>query len=170
MKKQKQRKTSSPKNRSAGQAEALDAGGTSAPTRRAFLARAQSWGVVAAVGAGGGWLAYSELAQAHREKDLSRIGNGIPTVVQIHDPQCQICMALQAEARAALKEFDESRLQYVVANIRTQPGRALAARHGVGHVTLLLFDGAGTRRETLEGPSTSAALEAAFRRHLQRHG
>ena len=29
-----------------------------------------------------------------REGDLSQIGNGTPTVVQIHDPQCPRCVAL----------------------------------------------------------------------------
>ena len=41
--------------------------------------------------------------------------------------------------------------------------RAAAGRQ---QVTLLLFDGAGKRRQTLRGVAESAILEDAFRRHL----
>ena len=105
-----------------------------------------------------------------REHDLSLIGNGIPAVVQIHDPQCQRCVALQRETRDALCEFDESELQFLVANIRSEEGRALAAAHGVGHVTLLLFDASGQRRAVLAGSNESEYLAAAFRRHIARSG
>ncbi len=137
--------------------------------RRGFLARMQT-GAIVAVGAGGlGWYIISEVRAGIAEADLSKIGNGTPTIVQIHDPQCSICQRLQKEARAALEQFDDGELQYLVANIRQDKGRQLANKHGVQHVTLLLFDGEGERREILAGPSTSDELERAFRRHLERH-
>lgn len=102
-----------------------------------------------------------------REHDLTRFGQGVPTVVQIHDPDCPLCTALQRTARAAVSGFDETELVFLVANIKTQEGRALATANGVGHVTLLLFDGEGQRREVIHGPSTEAELEAAFGRHVR---
>jgi len=121
----------------------------------------------AAVGALG-WYIVSEVRAGIDEADLTKIGNGIPTIVQIHDPQCPLCQALQKEARTALDAFEDGELQYLVANIRQDKGRSLASKHGVQHVTLLLFDGKGERKETLSGSNTSDALEQAFRRHLER--
>ncbi len=126
-------------------------------------------GGIAVLGAGG-WYVIGDVQAGIREADLSRIGNGRPAVVQIHDPQCTSCLALQKEARAALDSIDHDRLQYVVANIRQPDGRRLADAHGVGHVTLLLFDGAGRRREVLQGNYSAAALEEAFRAHLDSVG
>lgn len=106
--------------------------------------------------------------QAHAaEHDLSRIGNGVPMVVQIHDPQCALCRTLQGEARAALKGFDVDDLQYVVANIRTPEGRALASQHGVPHVTLLLMDGRGRVQDVIRGVTNRDILKGAFADHIR---
>lgn len=98
------------------------------------------------------------------EGDLSKLGNGLPTIVQIHDPQCPRCRALQKETRDALAEFDDGKLQYLVANIRNGDGKRFADKHGVGHVTLILFDGEGKARKTLVGERASGALVSEFRR------
>lgn len=98
------------------------------------------------------------------EGDLSKLGNGLPTIVQIHDPQCPRCRALQKETRDALAEFEDGRLQYLVANIRNGDGKRFADKHGVGHVTLILFDGDGKARKTLVGERASGALVSEFRR------
>lgn len=139
-------------------------------SRRAFL---ESMGIYGAIGAaviGGGWYMIDDVMAKSAEMDLSKIGNGVPTVVQIHDPDCPRCRALQREARNAMASFDDADLQYVVANIRGAEGRRLANEHGVGHVTLLLLDGAGERRGVLVGENQSEHLEMAFRRHLDQYG
>ena len=46
----------------------------------------------------------------------------------------------------------------------------LAIEHGVGNVTLLLFDAKGRRRSVLTGPNSSEYLKQAFRRHLAKSG
>lgn len=148
-------------------ADGVEKSGYSA-TRRDFLRKMSSRGLIVAAVGGAGWFLVEEVRATIREEDLSRIGNGIPAVVQIHDPQCPRCAALQREAREALAEFDEGELQYLVANIRSAKGRKLANAHGVGHITLLLFDGDGQRRDVLVGPNTAENLEHAFRGHLAR--
>lgn len=136
--------------------------------RRGFMRRLGNSTLVA-VGIGGlGWYIVSEVRAGIDEADLSKIGNGIPTIVQIHDPQCPTCQALQREARKALDQFEDGELQYLVANIRQDKGKYFASKHGVPHVTLLLFDGAGQHSDTLSGPDTAENLERAFRRHLER--
>lgn len=141
---------------------------SSAPAARRDVLRLIRNGALAlAVVGAGGWYVVSEVRAGIEEADLSKIGNGIPTIVQIHDPQCPICQSLQREARAALEQFEDGELQYLVANIRQDKGRRFASQHEVPHVTLVLFNGAGERREILSGPSSSAELERAFRRHLE---
>ena len=117
------------------------------------------------LGAGSWWVG-SEVIASIEEGDLSKIGNGIPTIVQIHDPGCPTCRALQAQTRAALAEFEDGELQYLVANIRQSEGKQLATKHKVPHVTLLLFDGNGKRRNVLRGLNNRDTLARAFRRLL----
>lgn len=139
-------------------------------SRRALLSRAGYGAVgVLALGAAGLWgVRHVQAVQA--EHDLDRIGQGIPAIVQVHDPQCPICNALQAEARKALRGMGEGQeVIYLVANIRTEEGTGFAAQYGVPHVTLLLFDGSGNLQETLRGPQDAGALRPAFAR-LARHG
>ena len=139
-----------------------------AKSRREFLSSVYNFGLIAAVGGGAGWYMIDEVCATTLENDLTRIGNGIPAVVQIHDPECPRCRALQKEARDAMSSFSDSELQFLVANIRMEKGRQLAHKHRVGHVTLLLFDGEGKRRAILAGPNTSDYLEDVFRSHLAR--
>jgi len=140
------------------------------PSRRAFLRKLRNGGIAALILGGGGWFGVRDVQATMRERDLTRIGNGMPTVVQIHDPQCPTCIALQREARDAVCEVGEARLQFLVANIRTAEGRDLARRHRVGHVTLLLLDGSGRRQSILTGPRKRDQLAGAFRDHVARYG
>jgi len=140
------------------------------PTRRRILIKARNGGIAALALGGGGWFAVNEVRATMREHDLSQIGNGVPAIVQIHDPQCPRCVTLQREARDAICGFEEGQLQFLVANIRTAKGRTLADAHGVGHVTLLLFDAEGTRRGVLTGANNSEFLAHEFRRHVNRYG
>ncbi len=168
MKKQK-RKTKRPVKKQA-QAPA-GAGVEDAPattSRRDVLRKIRNGGLLALVAGGGGWYLVQDVRATIREHDLTQIGNGIPTVVQVHDPQCPRCLALQRETRDALAAFDDGELQYLIADISRQEGRQLAAAHNVNHVTLLLFDAEGNRRDVLVGENTSAYLEDVFRRHVAR--
>lgn len=142
-----------------------------APTktsRRDLLKKVRNGGLLALVAGGGGWYLVQDVRATIREHDLTQIGNGIPSVVQIHDPQCPQCLALQSETRDAMAAFDDGELQYLIADISRQDGRQLAAAHDVNHVTLLLFDAQGNRRDVLVGHNTSAYLEEIFRRHAAR--
>ena len=109
-----------------------------------------------------GWFGVSAVQATAREQDLSRVGQGKPTIVQIHDPTCPMCTQLQRETRKALKCFGECDLVYLVANVRGDEGRAFAARYNSPHVTLLLFDGAGELQNTIRGVQDSTDLKARF--------
>ena len=103
------------------------------------------------------------------EHDLSVIGQGVPTVVQVHDPGCQLCQRLRKNANEAMRGLDDQ-LLYRVADVTTRAGHAIQRRHQVPHVTLLLFDGDGELRNVLNGVRDSDSLRKAFELHLNRWG
>ena len=107
----------------------------------------------------GSFRAYAE------EHDLTRVGQGNVAIVQIHDPQCPTCTALQKQTRAALRDFDDCGLTYLVADITTQDGAAFARKYRVPNVTLLLFDGDGRLHRTVQGLQQSAQLAEVFAAH-----
>ena len=102
------------------------------------------------------------------ERDLSKIGNGKPAIVQIHDPNCPMCNALQKNARSALSNFEDGDLEYLVANIRTNKGRQFANQHNVPHVTLLLFNKRGRLENVLQGVRGEDELVTVFKQLLKK--
>ena len=123
---------------------------------------------IAVVGGGIGLLLTRTVRAELHEHDLSRIGKGVPMVVQVHDPMCPSCVALQRQVRRAMDAFDDAELQYAIASLDKPEGRDLALRNGVGKITLILFDADGTPRDTMHGVIDSDRLERAFRRHADR--
>lgn len=169
MKRQK-RKTTSQKSPATATGAQPETSHKKALNRRQFLENIGYAAIGVGIVGGGGWYLVSSVQAGIAEGDLSRLGNGIPTVVQIHDPECPRCRALQRQARDAISEFEDGTIQFLVANIREPEGRRLAAAHGVGHVTLLLFDGRGQRRGILVGENRSEYLVREFRSLVRRPG
>lgn len=161
MKKQRKKPAQKIKNKVAqGQ------GGPQQPERRDMLKRMRNWGIGAVVVAGAGYFSVNSVNATMAEHDLSRIGKGTPTVVQIHDPNCSLCQGLMREARAALKSFEDDQLLYLVANIKSDEGATLARIHNVPHVTLLLFNADGQLMRVMNGSQDRAVLKSAFEQHL----
>ena len=154
-------KRSKPANQAAD-AEPIDT------DRRGFISSARNVAIGLVVAGGlGAYVVHLYQATSH-EHDLSRVGNGTASVVQIHDPQCQLCLALQKETRKALETLDGDRPDYVIADIRTDKGLSFANKHGVKHVTLLLFDKTGNLRQVINGQRGSSELRQAFQRLVAR--
>lgn len=151
-----------PKSKKRNRKPAADVQAVQDPSKRNTL-RMLGTGALATAGLGGAaWFGVSAVRATAAEMDLTRIGQGKPTVVQVHDPQCALCTQLQREARKALKCFGECDLVYLVANVRGDEGRSFAARHGVPHVTLLLIDAQGEIQSVLNGVRDSDDLKLAF--------
>jgi hypothetical protein len=134
--------------------------------RRKFLKQMRTGTIAIAVIAGGGYFAVNKVQATIAEHDLSKIGNGRPAIVQIHDPQCPVCLALQRETRKALSTFNQGDFEYLVANIRDKKGSEFANKYFVPHVTLLLFDSQGNLSKVLNGSNKSDFLKAEFAAHL----
>jgi len=150
-------------NRKVKRTKAADTGSAGAGTdRRNVLRLGRNLAIAAALLGGTGYVFAQNVMTTMHEHDLQRVGNGRSTIVQIHDPQCSMCLALQRETRKALEMLQSDEIDYVVANIRTEKGRNFATHYGVQHVTLLLFDGEGQLQDILQGQHGSYQLKAAF--------
>lgn len=156
----KQRKNSNRKAKRAAQTSAQ--AGKTGPDRRGVLRLLRNVAIGTVLLGGTGYVFAQNVMNTMHEHDLDRVGNGRATVVQIHDPQCSMCLALQKETRKALDMLEGEEIDYVVANIRTEKGRSFATRYGVQHVTLLLFDKEGGLQDILQGQRGSYQLKTAF--------
>ena len=162
--KRKKQKPASKKARTKAWTEELPSKQKSRPWTRRELIQNLTYGAIGlGIVGGGGYYFVSGVRASIVEGDLSKIGNGIPTIVQIHDPGCPKCRSLQRSTRNALAELEDGTVQYLVANIKASEGRQFADTHRVGHVTLLLFDGKGQRREVIRGEQHSDYLLQIFR-------
>jgi len=77
---------------------------TAAPadiTKRRSLKRARNGFIVIALLGIAGYFAVSGYLNFKEEKDLTKIGNGKPSIVQIHDPNCPVCNELQVVCQKA---------------------------------------------------------------------
>ncbi|MGH1427038.1 MAG: thioredoxin family protein [Arenicella sp.] len=97
-----------------------------------------------------GYLFVTNENQSRIEHDLSVIGNGKATVVQIHDPGCQLCRRLQSNVNQIKPDFDD-KFQFRTANLKTSKGADFAKKYNVPHVTLLIFNRNGRHVNTLNG-------------------
>ena len=152
------------------QAQAAKAAPAAGMTRRDMLKLGRNGAIGVAVLGGAGYVSAGWYQEFLAEHDLTRLGQGKPAVVQVHDPQCPICLALQHETREAMKQFGECDLLYLVADIKQENGAAFAAKHNVPHVTLLLLDGQGEVTQVLRGPRQQAELETILAVHFETYG
>lgn len=110
-------------------------------------------------------LAYFGVKQYERRAavrlDLSVIGNGRPTVVQVHDFSSVESRQLRENLAAVEREFSPG-VQFRIADLATPDGAILARRYNVLRATLLLFGPDGTLRETLVGVQDSATIRSAI--------
>lgn len=138
--------------------------------KRKTLRLLRNMAIAAPVVGVAGFFAFKSASAAKAEADLTQIGNGVPAIVQIHDPACQLCAALQNQTRRALKSHEKGSVRFFVADIKTPEGNAFAARYRVPHVTLLLFDKRGEVKQVVRGPIDQDALENIIKAHLKRFG
>ncbi|MBZ8119045.1 hypothetical protein KUD11_10340 [Roseovarius sp. LXJ103] len=155
------------RSKGTGAAQATAAPATGLVTRRQLLGTWGLYGVGALAAVGGGVWLTRDFQSKLIEGQLTDIGNGIPTVLQIHDPQCSLCAQLQAQTRKALRQFDPASVQYRVADIGTAKGAAASAHYGTPHVTLVLICREGEVRHIVEGVTPATELAALFERHLR---
>jgi hypothetical protein len=78
------------------------------------------------------------------DTDLTRVGNGQPAAVLVHDPQYVASVELMEQLNRVRGDF-EPPLQFLVADVNVPLGQRFAEAHGAQFATLLLFDATGRR-------------------------
>jgi len=110
---------------------------------------------------------YAYMQNSKIEHDLSVVGNGTATVVQIHDPGCRLCNRLKSNLAKVKGNFKE-KIQFKTANILKQSGKDFAKKYNVPHVTLLFFDKTGERVDTMQGVSSADDIKSSLERLSKR--
>ncbi|WP_293446731.1 hypothetical protein [Planktotalea sp.] len=136
-------------------------------SRRLTLKEIALYALGGAAITGGGVALAADFQSKLIELDLSVIGQGTPVILQIHDPQCSMCAALQKQTRIALKSLEADAVLYRVANISTEEGAAQQRLKGLPHVTLVLYNGEGVRQHVIQGVTPAADLLKAFQQYLK---
>ena len=114
----------------------------------------------AVVVVGGGVALHRHDVQAREMHDLASIGQGVPTVVQVHDTTCPLCRSLMGATRKAIEDFPA--VHYRVADLSTGGGRQFATKYNAQKVTLILLDADGKHLRTLTGVRTPDELRELF--------
>jgi hypothetical protein len=140
------------------------------PTRRDFMRLGRNIAIAVPFVGVAGYFGVQSVQATIREGDLTRVGLGSASVVQIHDPSCGLCATLQTQTRRAMKAYDDDRYEFLVADVKTGDGALFAATYGVPITTLLLFDGAGELTEVVRGPIPTGQLEDILAAHMKMHG
>ena len=110
---------------------------------------------------------YAYMQNSKVEHDLSVVGNGTATVVQIHDPGCRLCNRLKSNLGEVKGDFKEE-IQFKTANILKQAGKDFAKKYQVPHVTLLFFNKKGDRVDTMQGVSSAEDIRSSLERLAKR--
>lgn len=159
-----------PAKKRSNAANSGSASGAKPKNRRDVLKMLRTGAVVLPVLGVAGYFSLQAVNASIKEADLTQIGGGTLSVVQIHDPQCPLCKTLQRQTRSALKAFDEDEFTFLVANIKKPSGAEFAAKYGAPHVTLLLFDRRGDMVQIVRGPIESDRLDDILMAHSKAHG
>jgi len=139
------------------------------PTRRDVLGLVKKAALAVPVLGAVGYFSVTSVQASLAEADLTRIADGLPSVVQIHDPQCSLCQTLQKQTRRVLRGMPDESYTYLVADIKTQAGLAFATRFRATHVTLLLFDARGEMMEVVRGPIALSELSRIITVHMDKY-
>lgn len=142
----------------------------SEPTRRDFMKLGRNAAIAVPIVGVAGFFGVRSVQATIRETDLTRVGLGSASIVQIHDPTCGLCTTLQKQTRKVMKGYDTDRYEFLVADVKTGDGALFAATYNASITTLLLFDGGGDLTEIVRGPIATDQLEDILAAHMKTHG
>ncbi|MDX9740620.1 MAG: hypothetical protein RBT81_05530 [Gammaproteobacteria bacterium] len=97
--------------------------------------------------------------------DLSRIGQGRPAVVLVHDKEAVASLELMTMLNELRGDY-EDRMEFLATDVATDEGRSFAQSQGVGSSLLVLFDGAGSRVAIIDGIRDPGILRSTLESRL----
>ena len=110
-------------------------------------------------------LIFSQLPTQGFQSDLSRVGNGTPTVVlgfQNHSPIGIQAMDVVNQVRSDY----EDRADFIIADLTTDEGMEFAESHGTQDGYIGVFSDGGERQNVYELPEYPQALRQILEREL----
>lgn len=102
---------------------------------------------------------WTQLPSGGYPTDLSRIGEGRPTLVLVYD-HFYVGGGVVMEHMNAIRADQNHEIDFLVADMSADSGQAFAERYEVNDGTVLLFAGDGTHVGTLHGPDQNEIRRA----------
>ncbi|GAB6091146.1 thioredoxin family protein [Spirochaeta dissipatitropha] len=134
--------------------------------KKAVIAIIVAVGMISAASA----IALASNRNSRRHYDLTRVGQGIPAVVQVHDTTCPVCTELRSNISRIENDFDDSDLLVLIADVDKEEGLNFAARFTQHRrVTLLYFDPVGNLVDVQSGLQQPDELRSRFENHIDQH-
>ena len=90
--------------------------------------------------------------------DLTVIGKGKPALVQVFDPNQVLSLELMETVNGIRGEY-EGRVEFLLADLNREGGRAFAEQQGTKPPALVMFAPNGAKITTLSGPQTAEDLK-----------
>lgn len=101
------------------------------------------------------------------DSDLSRIGQGRPAAVLVHDPQFIASVDLMTSLNRVRRDF-EPEVLFLVADLNVPQGRKFADEYSADFATLVLFDADGRRLGSHAGQTGETVLREFLEKHYRR--
>ena len=95
-------------------------------------------------------------------RDLTVIGQGSPTLVQVHDETCPSCRQLLSSVKSVINELPQ--LEFRMADLKSPEGVKFSNRHQVAKVTLVYFDSRGKKQDVVSGLQTKDEVRSFLER------
>ena len=91
--------------------------------------------------------------------DLSKIGQGIPAVVLVHDKGSMGSLNLMALLNKVRPDYTD-KVKFIVVNINSKEGKMFREQHNIDGIVLVLFSHKGIKRGTLANSNDEAELRS----------
>lgn len=125
------------------------------------FSRTRKWLIYTAIIVGVLALVWSQLPRSPYSTDLTRIGQGQPTMVLAYDIQSMGGMAVMGMMDELRDEYTD-RIAFLVAPLGAPHGQAFGRRFDAENGSVVLFSGNGAALSPVYTPQNTAELKAAL--------
>lgn len=125
------------------------------------FSRLRKWLIYLAISIGVLALVWSQLPRSPYPTDLSRIGQGQPTLVLAYDIQSMGGMAVMG-MMDELRDSYTDRMAFLVAPLGAPNGQAFGRQFGLDNGSVVLFSPEGVAVNTVHLPANTAELKQAL--------
>ena len=91
--------------------------------------------------------------------DLSKLGQGLPAVVLVHDKNSMGSLELMSLLNKVRPDYTD-KLEFIVVNINSKEGKIFREQQNIDGIVLVLFSHKGIKRGTLTNRKDEAGLRS----------